>query len=312
MKNLWKIFLFVIAFVLPCTQAASQVQFGVPKKMSNSILRISSFYDYYPLGSTASGIYEGLLDTFLKDFQTFANFSAEMYRGQDYEETIRTGAKGKSDIILGMYSDTSIYGDLKFIYPAAIDNPVHLVMLPSKISAVKKISDLKNMKGAIDSREYWSDFVKDQMQNFNLEKIDNSYDLYGKLLRGEIDYIFTTYWFGSIEMMKLGVRDLVTLSKKSIWSMPVFIGISKISMERDYLSHNLTQWLSRQEVRDKIKNRAIEILQKVEEETRGTVPPSYILEQPKEEAKTPVEEKNNPLLSSSPLLGGPLLNNTNN
>ena len=94
--------------------------------------------------------------------------------------------------------------------------------------------------------------------------------------------------------------------------MPVFIGISKISMERDYLSHNLTQWLSRQEVRDKIKNRAIEILQKVEEETRGTVPPSYILEQPKEEAKTPVEEKNNPLLSSSPILGGPLLNNTNN
>ena len=185
-------------------------------------------------------------------------------------------------------------------------------MLPSKIATVKKISDLKNMKGAIDSREYWSDFVKDQMQNFNLEKIDNSYDLYGKLLRGEIDYIFTTYWFGSIEMMKLGVRDLVTLSKKSIWNMPVFIGISKISMERDYLSHNLTQWLSRPEIREKIKNRAIEILQKVEEETRGTVPPSYILEQPKEEQQTPVEEKSDSLLSPSPLLGGPLLNNTNN
>ena len=150
------------------------------------------------------------------------------------------------------------------------------------------------------------------MKNLNLEKIDNSYDLYGKLLRGEIDYIFTTYWFGSIEMMKLGVRDLVTLSKKSIWSMPVFIGISKISMERDYLSHNLTQWLSRPEVREKIKNRAIEILQKVEEETRGTVPPSYISEQPKEEVTPPVEENNSPLLSSSPLLGGPLLNNANN
>ena len=312
MKNLWKIILFVITFILPCTQAASQVQFGVPKKMSNSILRISSFYDYYPLGSTASGRYEGLLDTFLKDFQTFANFSAEMYRGQDYEETIRTGAKGRADIILGMYSDTSIYGDLKFIYPAAIDNPVHLVMLPSKIGEIKKISDLKNMKGAIDSREHWSDFVKDQMQNFNLEEIDNSYDLYGKLLKGEIDYIFTTYWFGSIEMMKLGVRDLVTISKKSIWTMPVFIGISKISMERDYLSHNLTQWLSRPEIREKIKNRAIEILQKVEEETRGTVPPSYILEQPVEEVKTTYKKTESPLLPSSSLLGNPLLNNVNN
>jgi hypothetical protein len=280
--------------------------------MSTSILRVSSFYDYYPLARTTNGKYEGLLDTFLKDFQDFAHFATEIHRDANYEETIRTGAKGRSDIIIGMYSDTSIYGDLKFIYPAAIDNPVHLVMLPSKIATVKKISDLRNMKGAIDSREYWSDFVRDQMQNFNLEKIDNSYDLYGKLLRGEIDYIFTTYWFGSIEMMKLGVRDLVTLSKKSIWSMPVFIGISKISMERDYLSHNLTQWLSRAEVREKIKNRAIEILQKVEEETRGTVPPSYILEQPKEDTKTTIGEKDIPLISSSPLLGGPLLNNTNN
>ena len=78
--------------------------------------------------------------------------------------------------------------------------------------------------------------------------------------------------------------------------MPVFIGISKISMERDYLSHNLTQWLSRPEVREKIKNRAIEILQKVEEETRGTVPPSYILEQPEEEKKSPVQEKTEPLI----------------
>ena len=150
-------------------------------------------------------------------------------------------------------------------------------MLPSRIGEIKKISDLKNLKGAIDSREYWSDFVRDQMDELNIEKVDNSYDLYGKLMRGEVDYIFTTYWYGMIEMMKLGVKDSVSISRKSIWSMPVFIGISKISLEREYLSHNLTQWLNRQEVRDKIKARAIAILRQVEEETRGTVPPSYTL-----------------------------------
>ena len=62
--------------------------------------------------------------------------------------------------------------------------------------------------------------------------------------------------------------------------MPVFIGISKISVEREYLSHNLTQWLSRQEVRDKIKQRAIDILHQIEEENKGTVPPSYTLNNP--------------------------------
>lgn len=280
MKKFWITMLLAAITIFSCRFAAAQVQFGVPKTISSSILRTVGFTDYYPLGRTTSGHYEGLFDEFLKDFRTFANFTAENFRDDDYVETIRRGAKGRADIILGMYSDTAIYADLKFIYPAAIDNPVHLVMLPSRIGEIKKISDLKNMKGAIDSREHWSDFVHDQMENFNIEKVDNSYDLYGKLMRGEIDYIFTTYWFGTAEMLKLGIQNLVSVSKKSIWSMPVFIGISKVSMEREYLSHNLTQWLGRQEVRDKIKERAIEILRQIEEENKGTVPPSYTLNNP--------------------------------
>lgn len=280
MKKFWITIITTVTAVFICRLTAAQVQFGVPKTISTSILRTIGFMDYYPLGRTTSGHYEGLFDEFLKDFRTFANFTAETFRDDDYIETIRRGAKGRADIILGMYSDTAIYADLKFIYPAAIDNPVHLVMLPSRIGEIKNISDLRKMKGAVDSREHWSDFVRDQMENFNLEKIDNSYDLYGKLMRGEIDYIFTTYWFGMAEMLKLGIQNLVSVSKKSIWSMPVFIGISKISFEREYLSHNLTQWLSRQEVRDKIKERAISILRQIEEENKGTVPPSYTLNNP--------------------------------
>lgn len=280
MKKFRKILLLTALAVFFGHGAAAQVQFGVPKKISNSILRTVAFMDYYPLGRTTSGHYEGLFDEFLLDFRTFANFAAETFRDDDYAETIRRGAKGRADIILGMYSDTGIYADLKFIYPAAIDNPVHLVMLPSRIGEIKKVADLQKLKGAVDSREHWSDFVRDQMENFNLEKVDNSYDLYGKLMRGEIDYIFTTYWFGMAEMIKLGVQNMVSVSKKSIWNMPVFIGISKISTERDYLSHNLTQWLSRQEVRDKIKERAIAILRQIEEENKGTVPPSYTLNNP--------------------------------
>lgn len=280
MKKFRKTLLLAVLAVFFGHTAAAQVQFGVPKSLSISILRTISFWDYYPLGSTTSGYYEGIFDEFMLDFRTFAKFKPENLFGSDYAETIRRGTKGAADIILGMYSDTSLYADLKFIYPAAIDNPVHLVMLPSRIGEIKKISDLKNMKGAIDSREHWSDFVRDQLENFNLEKVDNSYDLYGKLIRGEIDYIFTTYWFGMAEMMKLGVQNMVTISKKSIWNMPVFIGISKASAEREYLSHYLTQWLSKPEVRNKIKQRAIDILHQIEEENKGTVPPSYTLNNP--------------------------------
>ncbi|MBR1649352.1 MAG: hypothetical protein IJ689_07140 [Alphaproteobacteria bacterium] len=275
MKKIAAAFLLSVLMAFPCL---AQVQFGVPKKMYNTILKITPFVDYYPLGRVnLDGHYEGVFDTFLSEFETFAEFASEVFYEDDYVNSIRRGAKGKSDIILGMYSDTSLYEDLKFIYPAAIDNPVHLIMMPSRIGEIKKVSDLKNLKGAIDSRDRLSEFVERQIKDFNLEKIDNSYDLYGKLIRGEIDYIFASYWFGMSEMMKLGVRDMVSISKKSLWNMPVFIGISKVSDEREFLAHNLTQWLSRDEVREKIKNRAKEILKEIEEQTRGTVPPSYSL-----------------------------------
>lgn len=279
MKKVY-IYLLIVFSSLCCHISAAQVQFGTPKNISNSIMRVTSFEDYYPVGQMSSGHYEGILDEFLNDFKNYANFSTETYHEGDYITTIRRSIKGRADIILGIYADTSLYADLKYIYPAAFDNPVHLVMLPSNAHKIKKIDDLKELKGAIDSREYWSDFVNNQLSNFKLEKFDNSQELYAKLMSGEIDYIFTTYWYGSIEMMKLGIYDLVTISKKSIWGMPVFIGISKASYEKDYLSHNLTQWLSKPEVTNKIKQRAISILKATEEKYRGTVPLTYTSNNP--------------------------------
>ena len=289
MKNLCKILSLAAFTILFATVVTAQVQFSVPKSMTTKAIYISFFDDYYPLGKEEQDKYSGLFDTFLRDFEQSAQFTNYVYHTDDYEVTIRTGAKGRSDILFGMYADTSLYEDWKFIYPAAVDNPVHLIMLPERVGEIKSIDDLKSMKGAIDSREHWSDFVKDQLSAFDIETIDNSYDLYGKLLRGEIDYIFTTYWFGMIEMMKLGVNDMVSVSKKSIWNMPVFIGVSKISRERDYLVHNLTKLMQTQEVRDKIKARGIEILEEVKQATQGVVPPSYVLEQAATQAQTTQE-----------------------
>ncbi len=278
MKKILTLSIIIVTIALIGGIALAQVQFGVPKKMSTRSLNISFFDDYYPLGTIDSHKYAGIFDRLLSDFEEKAQFTAHIFESDTYEDTVRKGAKGRSDILLGMYSDTPLYEDWKYIYPAMIDNPIHLVMLPSRISEVKNIDDLKQMKGAMDSREQLSTFVQDQLSLFNIEKVDNSYDLYGKLMRGEVDYIFTSYWFGMTEMMKLGLNDMLSISKKSIWNMPVFLGIAKTSRERDYLVHNFTQLMQNQETRDKIKARAIEILEQIKQETQGTVPPSYVLE----------------------------------
>ncbi len=57
----------------------------------------------------------------------------------------------------------------------------------------------------------------------------------------------------------------------------MFIGISKASVHREYLSHTLSKMLEKPEIREKIKNDMINIVTKVEEQYNGTVPPAYEL-----------------------------------
>ncbi len=133
------------------------------------------------------------------------------------------------------------------------------------------------MKGAIHRKERFSGYVNDKLKDFQIEYVDNSYDLFGKLIRGEIDYIFTSIYFGTIEAAKLGLRPQIAFSKQSIWTIPVFIGISKASVHREYLSHTLSKMLEKPEIREKIKNDMINIVTKVEEQYNGTVPPAYEL-----------------------------------
>lgn len=275
MKKLIILLTLAISAFIFSQRAVSQIQLGPSHKFTGGRLSVTPFYDYFPLSGKEICGQGGIFDDLVKDLVTLTTFKSNMYCVDSYEDSIRNGAKGKGDIALGVYSDTSLYEEWKIIYPAAIDNPVHLVMIPSRISEVKSIDDLKNLKGAIDTRDHFNDFVTDQLQNFNLEKLDNSEEIYRKLISGEIDYVFVTYWYGMAEVLKLGVQEMVSFSKKSIWNMPLFLGISKMSPGREFFSHHLTEWMKDDAVREKIKQRALDILQQLAEENRGKVPLTY-------------------------------------
>ena len=170
------------------------------------------------------------------------------------------------------------YDDFQIISPSLIDNPVHLVMLPSRIGQISKAKDLLPLKGAIDENDKFNNFVTEQLNKFNIETVSTPQELYRKLLSGEIDYVFTSYWYGISKIMELGIQDFVAVSQKGLWNMPLFIGISDFSKKKNYLMHHITEYLKNPFVTQKIKERALEILEEIKRQNQGVVPDSYILQ----------------------------------
>ena len=276
-------------FSVLAASAGAQVEFEKIKSRTQEKLQVTGFFDYYPFGAYENNVYSGAFRPFIEYFANEGKYVLDFLPvTMNYEDTVREVAKkAEADILLGMYSETSLYADMKFIYPAAIDNPIHLVMLPSSMGRVRSTADLQNLKGAVHAKERFSDYVKAQLDKLKLERIDDSYELYGKLIRGEIDYVLTSIYFGTIETAKLGLRHQVAFSKQSLWTMPVFIGISKSSFHREYLSHTLSQMLSKPEIRAKIKQDMTDIVNKVIEKSAGTVPPTYLSPATRKETAAP-------------------------
>lgn len=236
---------------------------------------ISKIYHEQTIGEY---IYSGVFDTFLKDFFEGSGFKYYPLDTKDYVKNIKSAEKNHLDFIIGVYSDSSLYKDFKFIYPSLLDNPVHLVMLPSNINKIKSLKDLKSLKGAISANDQWNDYILEQFKEFKIERIDTPEEMYRQLINGEIDYVFTTYWYGISEIMKLGIKDFVAVSQKGLWNMPLFIAVSNFSPQHTYLVHYITEYLKNPENIEKIKARALEELEEIKTQNQGIVPDSYVLQ----------------------------------
>lgn len=275
-----KILTLLMALLL-AAPATAQIEYLEIQSKNQEKLKITGFPDYYPFGefNPINGNFDSVFRPFIDDFAQKALYTTEFINSRDhYDEMVREVVKGKIDIVLGAYNDTSLYKEVKLIFPAAISNPIHVVMLPSRIKEIKSLQDLQNLKGAIHKNEHFSDYVKRAFKPYHLEKVEDSYHLYGKLVTGEIDYIFTSLFFGKIEVAKLGLGSRVAFSKQSLWRMPMFIGISKASFHREYLSQKLSKAMENQATRDAILQNMLDIVAQTEEQYRGTVPPSYSLQ----------------------------------
>lgn len=280
MKNFVKIICGTALLAALCTQADALVKERKKVLNTGDRLWVTSFIDYPPFGTISQ--YRDSIDTVYQPFFDAFNESStnkmEYFSDGTYKDLVFNVVSGRVDVLLGAYFDSRLYDGLELIYPSLLNNPLVLVTMPENSARIKTREDLKGLKGAVDSREYLSDYVNNQLKNYNIQKFDNSEKLYEQLFVGNIDYILTSRYYGALEQAKLGIRDMVSMSKNALWDMPLFIGVSSITRKGPFTANSIKEVLKTKqtEIKQQIEQRLIDEIRKADEASVGIVPPAYV------------------------------------
>lgn len=248
-------------------------------------IHITGFIDYAPFGfvehpnakiyGNFTSIFQPMFDTLAKEnnWRLFYDLQKDTY------QTLVQGTRqGEYDVLLGAYHQTEDYRGLELIYPAALNNPITVFMLPNRINEVQSVKDLKKLKGVRISREIYSDYINEQIKQFNLETVDTPYDMFERLFTKKADYILVSHYFGLLESIKLGLREQVAVARQTIWQIPMFIAVSKLSRERKLLSQKLTRYIEDPENQKAFQANIAKMVEEFEKKYQGVVPPTFGLE----------------------------------
>ncbi len=283
-----KLGLWILAFVLPITCAISAqafVRYEDKHPQKRRDVHITGFLDYAPFGYVEhpeEKIHGKFTSIFAPMFETLAkeNNLRVFYDTQkkDFPTLIQEVRKGEIDVILGAYHQTEMFRGLELIYPAAINNPITVFMLPDRVNEVKSTDDLRKLKGVKIAHEVYSDYVNNQLKQFNIETADTPYEMFEKLFTRQADYILASHYYGLIEAIKLGLREQISVARQTLWQLPMFIGISKLSRERKMLAQKLTRYLEDDNNRKAFSDGVARMIAEFEKNAQGVVPPTFDLE----------------------------------
>ena len=282
MKKLVKTLLLVLFFILTTTHTQAVVYMNDDAKRGDTkkVITLTGFVDYAPIGQMRDlnytySPYDNIFEPLMADFANLYNLELSYIYKNNYPALVREVRSGKIDIILGIYHETKIYNGIDYVFPAILNNPITVIMLPERIDEVKTVEDLRKLKGAISSKEWLSDYVTSELEYFQVEKLPDYNEIFEKLFTGEIDYAFVSQYAGLIATAKLGLRNKVSFSKQTIWNMPLFIGVSKMSKNRKYLLPRLIKFCEDAKNKQKLEEHLIKTVNQIQQEYVGAVPPDY-------------------------------------
>lgn len=288
--GLW---IFLLAQILT-SMCYAQSMVTTKQDTKKSFVLAGSFPDYFPISEVVKERSFPVLNTVFNDameqFAEVGNFKVEYSTETDYEKTLINLRQGQTDILLGMYYDTKMYRGLEYIYPAVLNNPVHLIVVAQNQDLISSSEDLLKYKGTYIKTEYFSDYMLKNFKNNNITASDSVMDAYKKLLTGEVDYIIGSYYYNYVKVCELGLKNYVTFSRSALWNMPLFIGVSKASKYYKRISSILKKLAVDDKFTASINNALIAKVKQAEVDAQGVVPPSFVREQ-KQGELTPADQR---------------------
>lgn len=295
MKKYVLSFLIVVTALLLNVQAQAQMKNVTNDTDNSDTISVTGYMNYPPLGYIEKRyegknekpyfVYRSVFEEIIEDFKQNTNLKiAYKYDPNTSEEAYLSEInRGGIDIFLGAYYDTQKFHRTELIYPSILNNPVTLITMPETASKLKNLSQLKQMKGIACSQDQFSDYVQKKIQEYPVAFVDTPYEMFEKLYTGEVDFAFASQYFGIIEASKLGIRDYLSFSKQVIWNMPLFIGISQLSPNRKFLVQKLSSYSENPKNKTKIEQKLQNIIQEIELQNRGVVPPAFIKQENSDE-----------------------------
>ena len=291
-KNICAFLIFSVSFQVHAFSVLT-----VSEDTTTRTLSYTSYSDYVPFGyeeivfregPKLSGVFRQTLDDIFPDkkynmiFKHYPSISDAIFDMQD----------GKTNVFLGAFYSTEMFKDLDFVFPALLNNPIHLMMLPDKISKVKRIDDLQTLKGIYVSNENFSDYMKQTFSDLNMTEVEDVDKAYESLLVGDSDFILGSYYYHYIKLVERGLKGYITFSSRPLWNMPMFFALSKNLNERKDVHEYFRQIASGETFRTKLLENIKKFIEEKEAEYSGVVPPMYV-RQSQDNEFTPADEATN-------------------
>lgn len=292
MKCFKKIILLLFVCFALKAQALSILK--IAEKPLNRELVYTSYGDYFPfgyLGKDSRGnraLMSVIKDAYLELFPEEKDIDSFKYY-PTISEAMFDMTDGKVNVYIGAFYSTSDFNDLDFVFPAILNNPIHLMMVPSKISKVKQVDDLKSLKGIYASNEHFSDYMLKTFSDLNMKGVKDVDEAYESLMTGEADYILGSYYYHYAQIVERGLKSHIAFSSKPLWNMPMFIAISKNINDRKAIHDYFRGLVSTDAFKNKILEKIKQALEQKEQESIGVVPPMYV-RQGKAGELTPADE----------------------
>lgn len=234
--------------------------------------------DFFPFSSKKQGT---VFAKILEDILEKTNIKINLVYDKNYEEASRNFENGRSEDIIasfGVPQKFIKYSKNEYLYPAFFENKIHVVSMKNDGINIKTKEDLKKYKGCFVKKDKLSDFVVNDISNYNISEVENYEDAFESLLTKKVDYIVAGYYPSQIVAYTLGIRDYLTYTKEAIWKNPMFLRFNYNAYRSPHLN-KLKTYLKSEEFQIEKEKALEEVLDIYRKNTAGIVPPKYISEQ---------------------------------